>query len=327
MATAHIASTAVTDTVVSLSEMVQGLYNHRSCCTLLFIARRHKGLIWCFYSEGKNMRAMNPVSERITLRRRIIYKVIRTLPQPIKKLLLFGHRHFCPICQSRIRRFWRFVPHFDTWCPVCGSLERQRLVWIFLQQLTDFLSPRPKKLLHIAPEKALEKRFKQCANVQYLSGDLNPYLRGDLSPAMLRMDITDIRQPHNSFDVIICNHVLMGIPNDRRAMQEFYRILKPGGFAVLTEPITTGKTFEDLTVVSPAERERVFGHHEYVRQYGLDITDRLKEAGFSVRTFEERELVQEDDLLRLGVLQCGFEDTASLSQPLFCCEKRADTYT
>jgi SAM-dependent methyltransferase len=201
------------------------------------------------------------------------------------------------------------------------------LVWIFLQQLPNFLSPRPKKVLHIAPEKALEKRFKQCANVKYLSGDLNPYLRGDLSPAMLRMDVTDIRQPDNSFDIIICNHVLMGIPDDCRAMQEFYRVLKPGGFAVLTEPIiTTGKTFEDPTVASPAERERIFGGHDYVRQYGVDITDRLKEAGFSVRPFEERELVQEDDLLRLGVLQRGFEDTAGLSQPLLYCEKRAYTY-
>jgi len=110
------------------------------------------------------------------------------------------------------------------------------------------------------------------------------YLSADLSApdAMVKMDITDIQYPDNTFDVIYCSHVLEHLQDDRKAMGEFYRVLKPGCWAILQVPITADTTFEDPTVISPKEKERLFGQHDHVRRYGPDYKDWLMEAGFSV---------------------------------------------
>jgi SAM-dependent methyltransferase len=110
------------------------------------------------------------------------------------------------------------------------------------------------------------------------------YLSADLSApsAIVKMDITDIQYPDNTFDVIYCSHVLEHIPDDRRAMREFYRVLKPDCWAILHVPITANRTFEDPAVIDPKERERLFGQFDHVRRYGPDYKDRLMEAGFSL---------------------------------------------
>jgi SAM-dependent methyltransferase len=190
----------------------------------------------------------------------------------------FGFRRYCPCCKAHLAGFKPFglVVRPEARCPVCGSLERHRLIWLYLQTRANLLEGGHKKMLHVAPEPQLSLLFRQAANIEYLSADL------DDPGAMVKMDITDIKYPDNCFDVIYCSHVLEHVPDDRKAMAEFYRVLKPGGWAILQVPITTDRTFEDPTVTSPAERERLFGQVDHVRRYGPDYGERLVKAGFLV---------------------------------------------
>ena len=160
-------------------------------------------------------------------------------------------------------------------CPRCHSKERHRLLWLYLDESTN-LSSTNLKLLHFAPEWIFEKKFRRMKNLDYTTADLDPAL------AMIQMDITNIEFGDNSFDVILCNHVLEHVPDDRKAMQELYRVLRPGGWAILQVPIIREETFEDPSVTDPKERERVFQHRNHVRAYGKDYIDRLRSAGFEV---------------------------------------------
>jgi SAM-dependent methyltransferase len=165
-------------------------------------------------------------------------------------------------------------------CPVCGSSDRIRLLYLFLKTKTN-LFIQPIKLLHLAPEKPLMDIFFKQRNIDYLTADLNP------ENVMEKMDITDIQYPKNTFDAIMCNHVLEHIPDDRKAMSELFRVLKPGGWAILQVPVSMilEATYEDFTVTSPQEREKHFGQKDHVRIYAMDYTQRLKEAGFKVEEY------------------------------------------
>ena len=152
-------------------------------------------------------------------------------------------------------------------------------------------------MLHIAPEPHLSQLFQKANLVDYLSADLCA------SKAMVKMDITDIRYSDNTFDVIYCSHVLEHVFDDRKAMREFYRVLKPSGWAILQVPILADKTFEDSAVVYPEERERLFGQHDHVRQYGRDYKDRLIDAGFRVRVVGFVKELSNRTVRRLGLMR------------------------
>jgi SAM-dependent methyltransferase len=153
-------------------------------------------------------------------------------------------------------------------------------MWLYLTQKTNLFDGKQKKMLHVAPEPELSRLIQKADYIDYLSADLfAPEL---MVKVMVKMDVTDIQYPDNTFDVIYCSHVLEHIPDDRKAMREFCRVLKAGGWAILQVPITANATFEDPTVISPKERERLFGQNDHVRRYGPDYKDRLIEAGFSV---------------------------------------------
>jgi SAM-dependent methyltransferase len=124
---------------------------------------------------------------------------------------------------------------------------------------------------------------------------------------MIKMDITNIDYPDQSFDVIYCSHVLEHVQDDRKAMREFYRVLKTTGWAILLVPITAEKTLEDPSLVGPEERLRVFGQADHVRRYGPDYVDRLREAGFSVQVTKVNDLVQNDEAIRLGLTSAAGE--------------------
>jgi hypothetical protein len=208
-----------------------------------------------------------------------------------------GTSRFCPICGKSSRRFLEFgiVSRKDAQCPYCRSLERQRLLWIYLIQQTDFFSNPLKTLLHVAPESCLESRFRKHLGNNYITADLlDPHV-------MVKMDVTKIPYPNQSFDIIYCNHVLEHVPDDKRAIQEFYRVLKNNGWAILNVPIDAAKTFEDPAIVDPHERERLFGQKDHVRQYGPDYVDRLQEAGFKVSVFGVDEVVHQDEAVRMGL--------------------------
>jgi hypothetical protein len=224
-----------------------------------------------------------------------IKKGIYDYTLPFRRFLFTGSAYYCPLCESWLRRFLPTRTRPNSWCPVCRSVHRHRLVWLFLQRKTDLLIAPRKRLLHVAPELGFERRFRQFAHLDYLSADLhNPR-------AMVKMDITDIQYPDGSFDTIYCSHVLEHVLDDRQAMREFYRVLKPGGWAILMVPIATEPTVEDSSVTDPAERQRLFGRHDHVRRYGPDYVDRLGDAGFQVTVYAADEFIAASDLTRMGL--------------------------
>lgn len=229
----------------------------------------------------------------------------------LKRLALkvenLGFRYFCPVCKSRTR-------HFDTYgrqnrlnaqCPVCRMLERHRMVWLFLQNQTDLFAGKPKKMLHIAPEKEFMRKFQKQKNLEYITGDLN---RPDVTE---KIDIENINHPDNSFDVILCSHVLEHVPDDIKAMREFRRVLKPDGWAMLLVPVTVEKTIEDPAITDPKEREKLFGQWDHLRQYGPDVLERFKTAGLKVKEYHPQ-----DFLTPKQVLKSCIKD-----EPVFLCTK------
>ncbi len=150
-------------------------------------------------------------------------------------------------------------------------------------------------MLHVAPELCFESRLRNRLGHDYVTADLmDPH-------AMVRMNITDIPYEDGYFDVIYCSHVLEHVQDDRRAMREFRRVLKPDGWAVLLVPITVDTTYEDPSITEPAERLKAFGQDDHVRRYGVDYIDRLRESGFTVKVSNASELFNEDDIVRLGL--------------------------
>jgi SAM-dependent methyltransferase len=165
-------------------------------------------------------------------------------------------------------------------CPVCGSSDRERLIYLYLLHESNTFRRRC-TVLHVAPEEQLQKILSCSSNVDYLTADL-------LSQhVMVRMDITRIPLPDNSFDVILCNHVLEFVADDHKAMAELCRVLKPGGWAILQVPISLGleRTVEDLSITTPQGREEAFGDKDALRIYACDYETRLARAGFHVEVF------------------------------------------
>ena len=162
--------------------------------------------------------------------------------------------------------------------PSTLSLERHRLLWLFLQNETDFFEA-PLSLLHFAPEQAFYKRFKKLANLDYTTTDLNSPL------ADVKADICDLPFEEDSFDVILCNHVLEHIPDDEKAMSELFRVMKKGGWGIFQIPqdLNRAETFEDDSITDKKERAKIFGQYDHVRIYGRDYFDKLRRAGFTVK--------------------------------------------
>ncbi len=161
--------------------------------------------------------------------------------------------------------------------PATLSLERHRLMWLYLKEETDFFTAKH-KVLHVAPEQCFYGRFRKMKNLDYLTADL------DSPIADVKMDIHNIQYPDNTFDVIFCNHVLEHVTDDIKCMSELHRVLKPGGFALMQVPLDRTKklTDEDPTLEDPEERKRRFGQYDHVRLHGLDYPERLKKGGFGV---------------------------------------------
>lgn len=225
---------------------------------------------------------------------------LRVLPKPFRRLLNHGSARFCVICGSSLRGFRSFgvpsaKPRIDAQCPVCYSLERHRLVWSYFTNKTDLFDGKPKRLLHVAPEPQLSRLLRRVPGLDYLSIDL------EKGKAMMSADITNLPFKDKQFDVIYCSHVLEHVPEDRKAMAEFRRVLRPDGWAILLVPIRGEVTFEDSSVTSPEERERLFGQWDHVRIYGSDYVTRLREAGFKVRVDSYSKEFQENEIARMGI--------------------------
>ena len=202
------------------------------------------------------------------------------LARPILKIALKGKKYQDPIDGSNFRKFLPYGyenQRENVLSPSTLSLERHRLLWLYLKNETGFFKNNL-KVLHFAPEQAFYKRFRNMSNLNYTTTDLNSPL------ADVKADICDLPFQDNTYDFILCNHVLEHIPNDTKAMQELYRILKPGGTAILQIPqdLKRETTFEDNTITSRKERARIFGQYDHVRIYGRDFFDKLRGIGFKV---------------------------------------------
>lgn len=173
--------------------------------------------------------------------------------------------------------------------PSTLSLERHRLLWLYLKNKTDFFTAKH-KVLHFAPEQAFYKRFRRMENLEYITTDLNSPL------ADVKADICNLPFKENEFDVILCNHVLEHIPDDTKAMQELYRVLKPGGFGVFQIPqdLTRAITFEDNSITDKKERAKIFGQYDHVRIYGKDYFKKLRSVGFKVDEVDYTASLSED---------------------------------
>ena len=174
---------------------------------------------------------------------------------------------------------------------------------------TDLLDGKQKSILHIAPEYEISNRLKGVTFLDYWSSSL------DGKDTRAKIDITEISFPDNHFDAIYCSHVLEHVTEDRRAMREFRRILRPGRWALLQVPITPGLdvTAEDRAVVDPDERERLYGQWDHVRAYGSDYPDRLREAGFNVTIFHAGDILTPTQITLWGIPTC--------EGPIFYCQK------
>lgn len=221
----------------------------------------------------------------------------RPLRRIVEGLIYAGEGRFCPVCGKSARRF-KPSPidgREDAQCVYCGALERHRLVWLFIQKKTHLFDGKPKTMLHVAPESCLEPGLRERLGDNYLTADL-------LNPrAMVRMDITDIQYADQSFDVIACSHVLEHVQDDRRAMREFFRVLKNDGWAIFLVPVTSDHTIEDPSIIDPKERLRVFGQADHVRRYGPDFVDRLREAGFAVEIIGIDDVVTARETVEMGL--------------------------
>ena len=200
---------------------------------------------------------------------------------PLLGVAYVGRGRVCPVCNARRRQFLPYgyvTSRKDALCPSCLSLERHRLLWLWLTRETTLFADRP-TILHIAPEVNLMKRLKRhykAVSERYITADLESPL------ANMHFDVQAIPMKEESIDVIICNHLLEHVESDRKALSELYRILRPGGWGVLLSPVDYEReqTFEDDSVTEPSERARLFGQYDHRRIYGRDYTKRLSKAGF-----------------------------------------------
>jgi len=200
--------------------------------------------------------------------------------QPLLSLLLKGNKFTDPIDGKSFRKFLSYGYNKlrkNALSPSTLSLERHRLLWLYLINET-VLFERKVKLLHFAPEQAFYTRFKKLNNIQYDSIDINSPL------AKIKADICDLPIKDNTYDFILCNHVLEHIPDDSKAMKELFRVLKPGGYGIFQIPqdLNRETTFEDNTITDKAERAKIFGQYDHVRVYGRDYFDKLRSIGFKV---------------------------------------------
>jgi len=202
---------------------------------------------------------------------------VRALARYLVSLLSAGSGFECPICKGRFRELWPWGRTKDlVQCPRCASQDRERAIYLFLKKRTEIFRDNL-RVFHLAPEWSLSLVLKNLPNLDYVSVDLaKPY-------AMVKIDINHIPYPDSSFHVIICRHVLEHIPEDRKAMSEMYRVLKPGGWGVVTVPVRDADTtYEDFTITKEEDRLEAFGEDSHVRWYGKDFKDRLAAVGFLV---------------------------------------------
>lgn len=234
-------------------------------------------------------------------KRALYYHALNNLRLFLKSRRYRGTALCCPVCEFTAASF---LPSPDgkrvnVRCPRCDSLERHRAQWLFGLQALSFTREKKITILHVTPEHCITARLlEQFPHARYRTSTFPKSSGADYS-----FDVQQIPLPDKSVDVIICNHVLEHVPDDRRALAEVYRILTDGGYAFLQVPLDAAieKTDEDPAVATPEQRRLRFGQEDHVRQYGMDFTDRLLGAGFTVTVNKFWETMAPDECKRYAV--------------------------
>jgi SAM-dependent methyltransferase len=219
--------------------------------------------------------------------------------RPIIKFYFKGNKFIDPIDGSSYRRFLPYGYQnirLNALCPGTLSLERHRLLWLYLYRETDFLK-LPLNVLHIAPEQVFYKKFKSFNHWKYITADLYSPL------ADVKVDVCKLPFEDGYYDLILCNHVLEHIPDHKQAMKELCRVLKKGGTLIAQVPFDDNRdtTFEDSSIIDPNERNRIFGQYDHVRIYGKDFFSFLNQAGFKSKGIPYAEKLTEIEIKKYSL--------------------------
>lgn len=223
-------------------------------------------------------------------------KLIRLsyLVSPVLAFLLKGDRYTDPIDGKSFRKFLPYgygKQRPNVLSPSTLSLERHRLLWLFLENETEFFS-KEYKVLHMAPEQCFLSLFKNQKNLDYTTADL-------YSPIVdVKADILDLPFEDGSFDIVFCNHVLEHIEDDSKAISELYRVMKPGGMGIFQIPqdLNLEKSYEDYNIITAEERAKHFGQYDHVRIYGKDYFERLRKGGFTVKEVDYSKTLSKENV-------------------------------
>lgn len=223
--------------------------------------------------------------------------------RPLIALYLKGNKFTDPIDGKSFRKFLPYgygKQRENALSPSTLSLERHRLMWLFLKDETKFFKAKEKlKVLHIAPEQCFLDIFRNQNNLEYITSDLESPI------ADVKADICDLPFKDNEFDVVFCNHVLEHIPDDTKAMQELFRVLKNGGFGIFQIPqdLSRATTFEDDSITDKKQRAEIFGQYDHVRVYGRDYFNKLREIGFRVDEVDYTKKIAPEKLERFCLMK------------------------
>ncbi len=249
----------------------------------------------------------------------LFISIVKFLMQVLKKYLtktylffkFFGFKYKCPFCGGHFNTFYSAGFDFEVIkqlkivsagkrdnvrCPRCNSSDRERMIYLYLKDNTDYFTKKC-NVLHIAPEKNLQRVFKGIKNIKHISVDLASPL------ADKKMDILNLQFSDNYFDLVVCSHVLEHIMDDVTAMKELFRVCKTGGMTIILVPIALQltKTLEDEEVLTETDREKVFGQSDHVRVYAMDIVERLDAAGFVVEALQFSESIGEQKIKKYSI--------------------------
>ena len=245
---------------------------------------------------------------------KIFKSILNTIPRPwlikvsytVRPLIAFwlkGNTYTDPIDEKSFRKFLPYgygKQRKNALSPSTLSLERHRLMWLFLKNDTTFFTSKTKlKVLHIAPEQCFLDIVKKQQNLTYTTSDLESPI------ADVKADICDLPFKDNSFDVVFCNHVLEHITDDKKAMQELFRVMKKGGFGIFQIPqdMSREKTFEDNSIIDKKERTEIFGQYDHVRVYGKDYFNKLRSVGFKVDEIDYTKKITTEKLERFCLMK------------------------
>lgn len=201
-------------------------------------------------------------------------------------IVLKGDNVECPVCEKKFKRFLAYgygeQNRPNVLCPNDFTLERHRLMWLYLKEFSNFFTAEKLEVMHVAPEQCFLNDFKKQKNLNYVTSDLESPI------ADMHFDLHEIPLEDNKYDVIFCNHVMEHVDDYHQCMKELYRIMKPGGWGIMQVPVDYSReeTYEDPSITDPKEREKHFWQYDHVRLFGKDYPKKLEAAGFEVESWD-----------------------------------------